>query len=157
MKRAVASLVIAWQTVLGGAAQPAGDGSAELAARVQAFARQVRCLVCQNETLADSQADLAGDLRREIREQMTAGRTDDEISAYLTQRYGDFVLYRPPLQPRTYVLWFGPFGLLAVGFFTLGRHLKRRPRSQATARVSPAQQRRARRLLDGASSRKAVG
>ena len=134
---------------LGGAvAQPAGDGSADLDARVQAFAHQVRCLVCQNETLADSQADLAGDLRREIHDQMAAGQTDDEITAYLTQRYGDFIVYRPPLKPRTYLLWFGPFGLLAVGFLTLGRHLKLRPRSQATARVSTARQRRARRLLE---------
>jgi cytochrome c-type biogenesis protein CcmH len=124
---------------------------------VQAIARQVRCHVCQNETLADSQADLAGDLRREIHDQMAAGRTDDEITAYLTQRYSDFVLYRPPLKPRTYLLWFGPFGLLAVGFLALGRHLQLRPRAQATARVSPAQQRRARRLLDETSSRKLVG
>ena len=91
------------------------DADAELEKRVHAFSQQVRCLVCQNETLADSRAELAVDLRREIREQMKAGRSDEEITAFLTERYGDFVLYRPPLKPSTYPLWFGPFVLLAGG------------------------------------------
>ena len=98
----------------------------ELEKRVMALSRQLRCLVCQNETLADSQAELAADLREQIREQMKAGRTDKEIVAFLTDRYGDFVLYRPPLKPRTYVLWFGPFLLLGGGLFALYRSLKRR-------------------------------
>ncbi|PYS27430.1 MAG: cytochrome C biogenesis protein CcmH [Acidobacteria bacterium] len=98
----------------------------ELEKRVMALSRQLRCLVCQNETLADSQAELAADLRKQIREQMRAGRNDTEIVAFLTDRYGDFVLYRPPLKPRTYVLWFGPFLLLGGGLFALYRSLKRR-------------------------------
>ena len=98
----------------------------ELEKRVMALSRQLRCLVCQNETLADSQAELAADLRKQIREQMKAGRNDKEIVAFLTDRYGDFVLYRPPLKPRTYVLWFGPFLLLGGGLFALYRSLKRR-------------------------------
>ncbi len=97
----------------------------ELEKRVMALSRQLRCLVCQNETLADSQAELAADLREQIREQMKAGRNDKEIVAFLTDRYGDFVLYRPPLKPRTYVLWFGPFLLLGGGLFALYRSLKR--------------------------------
>jgi cytochrome c-type biogenesis protein CcmH len=97
----------------------------ELEKRVMALSRQLRCLVCQNETLADSQAELAADLRKQIREQMKAGRNDKEIVAFLTDRYGDFVLYRPPLMPRTYVLWFGPFLLLGGGLFALYRSLKR--------------------------------
>ena len=97
----------------------------ELEKRVMALSRQLRCLVCQNETLADSQAELAADLRKQIREQMRAGRNDTEIVAFLTDRYGDFVLYRPPLKPRTYVLWFGPFLLLGGGLFALYRSLKR--------------------------------
>ncbi len=97
----------------------------ELEKRVMALSRQLRCLVCQNETLADSQAELAADLRKQIREQMKAGRNDKEIVAFLTDRYGDFVLYRPPLKPRTYVLWFGPFLLLGGGLFALYRSLKR--------------------------------
>src|SRR5258705_9712591 len=85
--------------------------------RLMKLSQELRCLVCQNETLADSRADLAEDLRREIREQMKAGKTDQEIIAFLTQRYGDFVLYRPPVKPTTYLLWFGPFLLLIGGLF----------------------------------------
>lgn len=98
----------------------------QLDKRVMTLAQQLRCLVCQNETLADSQADLAADLRRQIREQMKAGKSDKEIIAFLTDRYGDFVLYRPPVKPVTYLLWFGPFILLAGGTFALFRYLKRR-------------------------------
>ena len=108
----------------------------------------VRCLVCQNETLADSRAELAVDLRREIREQMKAGRSDEQITAFLTERYGDFVLYRPPLKPSTYPLWFGPFVLLAGGFFALYRSLKpRRPPPDARP-LTAGQRRRVQQLLD---------
>jgi cytochrome c-type biogenesis protein CcmH len=105
-------------------AQPAEDPQIEQ--RMQALTQQLRCLVCQNETLADSQADLAEDLRRQIREQMKAGKSDQEIVAFLTQRYGDFVLYRPPVKSTTYLLWFGPFILLLAGAAVLYRYLKRR-------------------------------
>jgi len=94
--------------------------------RMNALTQQLRCLVCQNETLADSQADLAEDLRRQIREQMKAGKSDQEILAFLTQRYGDFVLYNPPVKATTYLLWFGPFGLLLIGIVVLYRYLKQR-------------------------------
>src|SRR6266511_1820005 len=94
-------------------AQSAEDPQIER--RMKALTQQLRCLVCQNETLADSQADLAEDLRRQIREQMKAGKSDQEILAFLTDRYGDFVLYNPPVKPATYALWFGPFILLAAG------------------------------------------
>src|SRR5438876_1578960 len=89
--------------------------------RVMNLARELRCLVCQNETLADSRADLAEDLRRQIREQMKAGKSDQEIIVFLTQRYGDFVLYRPPVRPATYLLWFGPFCFLVLGLVLLFR------------------------------------
>ena len=105
-------------------AQPAEDPQIEQ--RMKALTQQLRCLVCQNETLADSQADLAEDLRREIREQMKAGKSDQEILAFLTQRYGDFVLYNPPVKATTYFLWFGPFVLLIAGTALLYRYLKRR-------------------------------
>ena len=95
-------------------------------AEATALMEELRCLVCQNETLADSRAGLAEDLRREIREQMKAGKTDQEIVAFLTARYGDFVLYRPRVTPTTYLLWFGPFILLAVGLVVLYRQLKQR-------------------------------
>src|SRR6266446_1162546 len=94
--------------------------------RMQALTQQLRCLVCQNETLADSRADLAEDLRKEIREQMKAGKSDQEIIAFLTQRYGDFVLYKPPVKSTTYLLWFGPFVLLFAGTGVLYLYLKKR-------------------------------
>src|SRR6185369_2198557 len=83
-------------------------------------------LVCQNETLADSQADLAEDLRREIREQMRAGKSDQEIINFLTQRYGQFILYRPRVTPTTYLLWFGPFVLLLAGLALLFNYIRKR-------------------------------
>lgn len=94
--------------------------------RVMKLSKELRCLVCQNETLADSRADLAEDLRNQIREQMKAGKSDQEIIAYLTQRYGKFILYNPPIDPTTYLLWFGPFVLLLAGLFVLFRYLKQR-------------------------------
>ena len=105
-------------------AKPAEDP--QIAQRMKALTEQLRCLVCQNETLADSHADLAEDLRKEIREQMKAGKSDQEIVAFLTQRYGDFVLYKPPVKATTYLLWFGPFVLLFAGTGVLYRYLKKR-------------------------------
>src|SRR5947207_7974181 len=105
-------------------AKPAEDP--EIEQRMKALTEQLRCLVCQNETLADSRADLAEGLRQEIREQMKAGKSDQEIVAFLTQRYGDFVLYKPPVKSTTYLLWFGPFVLLFAGTGVLYRYLKRR-------------------------------
>ena len=109
--------------------------------RLMNLSRELRCLVCQNETLADSRADLAVDLRNEIREQMKAGKTDQEIIAFLTARYGDFVLYRPPVKASTYFLWFGPFVLLLGGLFLLFRYLKQR-RQLISERPLSADQRR---------------
>ena len=105
-------------------AQPNEDPKIEQ--RMRALTEQLRCLVCQNETLADSRADLAEDLRKQIREQMRAGKSDQEILAFLTQRYGDFVLYKPPVKATTYLLWFGPFILLIAGTGVLYRYLKHR-------------------------------
>lgn len=90
-------------------------------ARYDALAEELRCLVCQNQTLADSDAALAADLRREVEELMLAGRSDDQIKAHLVQRYGDFVLYRPPMQRNTWLLWLGPFALLVGGGFAWWR------------------------------------
>src|SRR5258705_11068884 len=106
-------------------AQPSSDDPV-LDERMMNLSRELRCLVCQNETLADSRADLAEDLRSQIREQMKAGKSDKEIVAYLTARYGKFILYNPPIIPTTYFLWFGPFVLLLVGLFLLFRYVKQR-------------------------------
>lgn len=119
----------------------------ELEKRVMNLSQELRCLVCQNETLADSRADLAVDLRREIREQMKAGKSDHEIIAFLTARYGDFVLYRPPVRPTTYLLWFGPFVLLAIGLWVLYRYLKQRRELISQEPLSTEERRRAEELL----------
>jgi cytochrome c-type biogenesis protein CcmH len=95
-------------------ARPNADDPA-LEQRLLALTADLRCVVCQNESLAESRAPLARDLRQEVRELMRQGRSDAEVVAYLTDRYGDFVLYRPPLKPATYLLWFGPALFLGIG------------------------------------------
>src|SRR5262245_7607470 len=92
--------------------------------RVAALAHELRCLVCQNQTLADSNAPLAVDLRNQIREQLKKGASEQEITDFMVQRYGDFVLYRPPLKASTVLLWTGPFLLLAVGVLVLLRRVR---------------------------------
>src|SRR5258705_312012 len=128
-------------------AQPASADPA-LEERVMNLSRELRCLVCQNETLADSRADLAEDLRNQIREQMKAGKSDKEIVAYLTQRYGKFILYNPPIDPTTYLLWFGPFVLLLAGLFVLFRYLKQRRELITDQPLSGDERRRAENLLN---------
>lgn len=126
-------------------AQPIEDPAIE--ARMKHLTKELRCLVCQNETLADSQAPLAEDLRKEIREQIKAGKTDQEILAYATQRYGDFVLYNPPVKAKTWLLWFGPFVLLAAGTTFLYRYLKQRRELIEVKPLTPEERKRAERLL----------
>ncbi|MFW2354835.1 cytochrome c-type biogenesis protein [Hydrogenophaga sp.] len=121
-----------------------------LEARVLKIAEELRCLVCQNETIAASQADLAKDLRQQIREQLTQGRTQPQILEFMAQRYGDFVLYRPPLQLSTVLLWVGPFVLLLVAAVVLLMHIRRRDPQAEAAPLSPAELQRAQRLLDDA-------
>jgi cytochrome c-type biogenesis protein CcmH len=104
-------------------------------ARYERLVRDLRCLVCQNESVADSNAMLAADLRREVRDLMIAGKSDDEIRAFMTERYGDFVLYRPPLVPRTWLLWAAPALFLAGGLFAVFRIVSRRA---LAARADPA-------------------
>jgi cytochrome c-type biogenesis protein CcmH len=99
-----------------------------LEARVQRIAAELRCLVCQNQTIADSNADLAQDLRRQVREMIARGQTDAQIIDFMTARYGDFVLYRPPLRASTALLWFGPAALLIGGVIVLVIVLRRRSR-----------------------------
>ncbi|HHV47492.1 MAG TPA: cytochrome c-type biogenesis protein CcmH [Rhodocyclaceae bacterium] len=94
--------------------------------RLQALSRELRCLVCQNETIADSNAELAVDLRREIRGMIHEGRSDNEILEFMVTRYGDFVLYRPPVKAITLLLWGGPIALLLIAVLSLRSYLKRR-------------------------------
>lgn len=104
------------------AAPLAGDAGVER--RLVAIADEMRCLVCQNESLAGSRSGLANDLREQIREQIRQGRTDAQIREYMVSRYGDFVLYRPPLKATTVLLWGGPFLILAVALGVLFAHLR---------------------------------
>ena len=119
--------------------------------RLRRLESELRCLVCQNQTLADSDAPLAVDLRREIRALATAGRSDDEIRKFLVDRYSDFVLYSPPLKPVTLLLWLGPFALLGAGALTWWAVLRARRRDGAATPDEPsaAATARARALLDG--------
>ena len=116
-------------------------------ARLAKLSKELRCLQCQNQTLADSPAGLAADLRREIREQMKAGKSDQEIVAFLTQRYGDFILYRPRVTFTTYLLWFGPFVLLLGGLYVLFRYIKQRRDMIPDQPLSANDRRRAEELL----------
>ena len=99
-----------------------------LEARMLGITGELRCLVCQNQTIADSHADLAVDLRQEVREMLKRGMTDDQVRRYMTDRYGDFILYRPPLKATTAVLWLGPALLLAVALLALALVIRRRAR-----------------------------
>jgi cytochrome c-type biogenesis protein CcmH len=116
--------------------------------RLNALAEELRCLVCQNESIAGSRADLAVDLRRQIREQIRAGKSDEEILAYMTDRYGDFVRYRPPLKGSTLALWIGPFVLLAGAAAGVAWYVRsRRTRVAAAAALTPEEEARVARLL----------
>lgn len=134
-------------------AQPLADDP-KLEERVMAVSRELRCLVCQNETLADSRADLAVDLRNQIREQMKAGKSDKEVIAFVTARYGDFVLYRPPIRPSTYLLWFGPFVLLLAALVFLFRYVRRRRELIVEVPLTAGERRRAGDLLQAESGKK---
>ncbi|HEY8856710.1 MAG TPA: cytochrome c-type biogenesis protein [Rugosibacter sp.] len=115
--------------------------------RMLFISEELRCLVCQNETLAASRADLANDLRREIRSLIAAGKTDQEILDFMVARYGDFVRYRPPFKPTTWLLWSGPFLLMGGGLITLIWLLRRR-RQVVMPELSDEQRRQAAALLD---------
>ena len=105
-------------------------------ARLKNLSTELRCLVCQNSTLADSDAPLAQDLRNEIRKLIETGKSDEEVVAYLVARYGDFVTFRPPVNASTALLWFGPFIMLIIGLITLIVVLKKRAKLLAAEEVS---------------------
>ncbi len=116
--------------------------------RMIGLAEKLRCLVCQNESLASSHAELAEDLRREVREQMSKGKSDQEIIDYLVSKYGDFVLYEPPMKSYTLLLWFGPFALLLVGGGVLVFQLRKRRQTVPEITLSAEAQQRAAALLN---------
>ena len=118
-------------------------------ARYQGLLKELRCLVCQNQSLADSPAGLASDLRQKVYEQVAQGRSDEEAIAYLVARYGDFIRYRPPLKPATYALWLGPIILFIIGLVTLGVLVRRRSRAVG-AELTDDERIQARELLQSA-------
>jgi len=122
-------------------------------ARLKALAVELRCLVCQNQTLADSNAPLAEDLRREVREMIAKNMSDKEIIDFLVTRYGDFVLYRPPLKTTTTLLWVGPFLLLIGGAIALVMALRRRQKKLADVALSDAERNRVAQLLSEGANR----
>lgn len=142
----LALLACAW-SVSAEQAAPVGDPAVEQ--RLKDLSNELRCLVCQNQSLADSNADLAVDLRNQVREQIVAGRSDEQIRAWLTERYGDFVLYRPPLKSTTLMLWLGPALLLVVALAALFLALRRRRRALQTVggELTEAERQRADALL----------
>jgi len=132
---ALAVLLLALSPLHPAAAKEAEAVAADpvLEARVMQLATELRCLVCQNQTIADSHADLAVDLRKQIREQLAQGRSEDQIRDYMTARYGDFVLYKPPFKPTTALLWVGPPLLLAGALIGLFLMLRARQRASPDA------------------------
>lgn len=120
----------------------------EVEKRMLTLTENLRCLVCQNETIADSRADFSNDIRREIREQIKANKTDPEIIQFLVDRYGDFVLYNPPMKATTILLWFGPAALLVFGLVSLIMYLRRRRVQIEEVSLSQAQLEKAEALLN---------
>jgi cytochrome c-type biogenesis protein CcmH len=140
-------------SVLAKEAPPAVPDPA-LEKRVMALAEELRCLVCQNQTIADSHAELAIDLKNQIREKLKAGMSKEQIVDYMVARYGDFVLYKPPVKATTVPLWFGPFVLLIAALAGLFYYLLRRRRSAGPQPLSEAEQARVQALLDSAEERR---
>lgn len=122
--------------------------------RLVVIAEELRCLVCQNESLAGSRADLAMDLRREVRSLIKSGKTDAEIKEFLVSRYGDFVLYRPPVKPTTWLLWFGPLLLLVGALWILISIVRRNQRQKDTPVLDDIQRAKAQALLQETDSQK---
>jgi cytochrome c-type biogenesis protein CcmH len=149
LRRIVPLALVLWTVAFSAGAReavPVGQDPV-IERRMMALSQELRCLVCQNQTLADSQADLAADLRQEIRELMQKGQSDEQVKQYLVARYGDFVLYRPPLKPLTWLLWFGPALLLAVGLTALYAVLIRRRKLAAAQPLTTDQEQQALALL----------
>lgn len=118
--------------------------------RLISISEEMRCLVCQNESLAGSRSDLANDLRREIRILISEGKSDDQIRSFMVERYGDFVLYRPPVKPVTWLLWIGPFVILGIGITGLLMYLRRRNSSVPNVVLTDADNQKIDALLNAA-------
>lgn len=133
-------------TLQAGEAQPMA-ADPELEKKVMEVSEELRCLVCQNQTIADSDAGLAVDLKNQVRTMLSEGKSKEEINTYMTERYGDFVLYNPPLKPVTYMLWAGPFILLVLGLFVLYTILKNRDKEVKEVPLSDEESQRLQSIL----------
>ena len=152
MKRCVALILLL--ASLGAHASSAADtapaaSDPALEAQVQRVAQELRCLVCQNQTIADSNAELAQDLRREVRAMLARGESEQAVREFMVARYGDFVLYRPPFKATTLVLWVGPFVLLAAGIWGLRRIARERRRVAGAPTLSVEEEARLQALVEG--------
>jgi cytochrome c-type biogenesis protein CcmH len=152
MRRLLLAILLIPCLVAAEEAKPLAENQ-QAEARLKALALELRCLVCQNQTLADSSAPLAEDLRREVREMIAKNMTDQEIIDFLVARYGDFVLYRPPLKATTTLLWLGPFLLLVVGGITLAVALRRRAKKVNDPTLSDEDHRTVAQLLSEEAKR----
>ena len=121
--------------------------------RLISISEEMRCLVCQNESLAGSRSDLANDLRREIRILIKEGKSDDQIRSFMVDRYGDFVLYRPPVKPVTWLLWIGPFVILGIGIAGLLMYLRRRNSSIPTVTLTDSDNQKIDAMLNAADNK----
>ncbi len=153
-RAALAASALALAVAAGAQAAVPTDADPVVHKREIELASKLRCLVCQNETIAASRADLAVDLRRQVREQVAAGKTDEEIIDFLTARYGDFVLYRPPVRGATLLLWFGPLLLGAIGLLVALRVVRARRKLALAAPLSEVERARATALLRGEGERR---
>ena len=148
MRRALAFMALAWLAIAPALAQEAPLADPALEQRARDLGREIRCVVCQSQSVADSDADIAQELRVLIREQIAAGKSDQDIRDYLVARYGDFVLFDPPFKASTYVLWIGPFAILAIGAIGVTVYFRRRAQEPARPReLNPDEQSRVARLL----------
>lgn len=125
--------------------QPLADPAQE--ARAVAIQQSLRCVVCQNESIAESGAVLAADLRQVVRERVAAGDSDDEVRAFMVARYGDFILLKPPFEPATWLLWLGPLAVVLIGGLGVAAYLRQRRRLPEVDALSPAEQARLDALL----------
>jgi cytochrome c-type biogenesis protein CcmH len=119
-----------------------------LEARARDIGRELRCLVCRNQSIDDSDADLAHDIRVLVRQRLAAGDSDAQVIAYIRSRYGDYVLLKPPFQLDTWLLWGGPAAILLIGLWGVGRHVRRQARMSAAPPLSEDEERRLARMLD---------
>ena len=152
--RCLSLLLVAGMLSMVPVAAPALDADEMFAdtaqeARAREIGRQLRCLKCRNQSIFDSNAGIAKDLRVVVRERMLAGDTDSEILTYAAERFGDYVLLKPRVASYTYILWLAPFFFLIVGGVGIWAYHRRRPAPASTAMLSDAEQQEARRILDG--------